>query len=869
MRKLITILLLFVSSFCFSQVHVKQTDFVGATSIFPWSSWSYNMPHFPFQPWDIALSDSLGQRSDRFEIKRTDTGVVDHWRTELKNLGDTAFLNYNAFYLYDFYFPTWLGVNSTPYVVGQFQIRAPVGSPHLAIQIYQKRIYVGQNVYNQQTGINTRRTWIIGEWTPGQTVQIAFKVKIRNDASGNFKVYLNGQLAVGTPAVPAWGPPIAGAVPEVMDINGSNWSTYPNGLIASRPMLTWGIYMWNLKDALYPATTVLYLKKILVADSTVDYTQYLRKPLSINAGLDVTATQPVTSIHLVSTPIGGVTPYKTYLWEKIAGPTGGTILSPGIAQTDIQTLNIGTYQYRITVTDFANTVAKDTVQVTINQAPNNPPVANAGNDTTITLPANSANLNASLSTDDGTISAYLWTKTSGPASGTITNANIVSTTVTGMVQGTYTFTVRVTDNNGSSSTATKRVTVLPAIPPPNQPPVANAGGNTTITLPTSTAPLNASASTDPDGTIVAYLWTKISGGAATITSATSAITTVTGLVAGNYTFRIKVTDNNGDTGIATKQVTVNPAIIPPLLVSLTGTDILCYSGSTGAVSSSVTGGTAPYTYLWTTGATTTGITSLIAGGYSVAVTDANNSTRTAAIILNQTDTFIVNASYGTISVPLGTTTVTLSATGGKPPYTGTTVYTLQGVGSHTYSLTDANGCNASITINIPLTPTPMSLTLTPAHPICAGYLTGVIITNISGGVAPYTFVWTNPYGFLGPDDSTTSQNLARLAASSYTLVAYDSNGDSITATTAIVDPPLLNAYESHTTIQYVGGNSTVTITSNGGTGIVAGTGSFVRVAGTWPFTVTDANGCTNTILVVIPDGAQRPLPKKYKVRKHL
>src|SRR5665811_565191 len=79
-----------------------------------------------------------------------------------------------------------------------------------------------------------------------------------------------------------------------------------------------------------------------------------------------------------------------------------------------------------------------------------------------------------------------------------------------------------------------------------------------ITLPTSTVSLTGSG-TDPDGSIATYFWTKISGGAGTITNATSSATTVTGLVQGVYKFELNVTDNNGATGTDTIQVTVNAA----------------------------------------------------------------------------------------------------------------------------------------------------------------------------------------------------------------------------------------------------------------------------------------------------------------------
>lgn len=92
----------------------------------------------------------------------------------------------------------------------------------------------------------------------------------------------------------------------------------------------------------------------------------------------------------------------------------------------------------------------------------------------------------------------------------------------------------------------------------NQSPVAAAGSDQTITLPTSSVTLNASGSTDADGTISTYAWTKISGGPATIASPSASSTSVTGLIEGTYVFRVTVTDDDGATGTDDITVRVNP-----------------------------------------------------------------------------------------------------------------------------------------------------------------------------------------------------------------------------------------------------------------------------------------------------------------------
>jgi len=94
---------------------------------------------------------------------------------------------------------------------------------------------------------------------------------------------------------------------------------------------------------------------------------------------------------------------------------------------------------------------------------NQPPIARAGNDSTITLPVDSVALDGSASTDpNGVIAAYAWTKLSGPSSFSIANSNAARTLVTGLVKGVYRFQLKVTDAGGLFSTDTMQVKVVAA-----------------------------------------------------------------------------------------------------------------------------------------------------------------------------------------------------------------------------------------------------------------------------------------------------------------------------------------------------------------------------------------------------------------------
>ncbi len=98
----------------------------------------------------------------------------------------------------------------------------------------------------------------------------------------------------------------------------------------------------------------------------------------------------------------------------------------------------------------------------------------------------------------------------------------------------------------------------------NKPPVACAGADQVITLPTDVATLNASCSTDPDNLIMGYVWTKIAGASATIVNPNGVQTQVTGLLKGTYQFELTATDAGGLFSKDTMQVTVNPDLSLPI-----------------------------------------------------------------------------------------------------------------------------------------------------------------------------------------------------------------------------------------------------------------------------------------------------------------
>lgn len=289
-----------------------------------------------------------------------------------------------------------------------------------------------------------------------------------------------------------------------------------------------------------------------------------KPPIAI-AGLDQAITLPTDSVSLdgkrSNDPDGTI---SVWLWTKISGPASFDILKPADSTTLVKILTAGTYQFELKVTDDKGLSAKDTMQVIVDTVAitNQPPVANAGPDQTITFPANTVTLNGSASTDpDNNITAYSWTKISGPSSSSINNAGEVQTQVTSLVEGVYQFELKVTDAGGLFAMDTMQVIVDTLAT--NRPPVADAGADQTIFLPTNTVTLDGSASTDPDNNIIAFVWTKISGPSSFSISNQNAVQTqVTNLTEGIYQFELKVTDATGLFAKDTARLTVvNQALI--------------------------------------------------------------------------------------------------------------------------------------------------------------------------------------------------------------------------------------------------------------------------------------------------------------------
>ncbi len=171
-------------------------------------------------------------------------------------------------------------------------------------------------------------------------------------------------------------------------------------------------------------------------------------------------------------------------------------------------------------------------------ANNKLPFANAGSDQTVNK--TKINILGSGYDTDGSINTYSWDKITGPSI-TCDNFQSAELKLTNLQAGVYVFRLKVTDDSGNSDSDYITVTVeLNG----NVEPVANAGEDKTVELPTNAVTLQGSGS-DDDGSIVAYSWTQVSGVSALLNGENTATLSALSLVEGSYVFRLSVKDNMG------------------------------------------------------------------------------------------------------------------------------------------------------------------------------------------------------------------------------------------------------------------------------------------------------------------------------------
>jgi hypothetical protein len=339
-----------------------------------------------------------------------------------------------------------------------------------------------------------------------------------------------------------------------------------------------------------------------------------------------------------------------------------------------------------------------------------------------------------------------------------------------------------------------------------------------------------------------YLWSN------------SAVTEdINGLEAGSYT--LTVTDNNGCTAEGSAATISEPAMLTLALDSTT--DNPCHGNSHGNVYVTAGGGTLPYSFNWSNGATTEDLTQVPANTYTVTLTDANGCTAvpvTATVNEPSLLTAVVDSSKNVSCNGGSDGAVYVTVDGGTPGYTyvwsnGPTTEDITGLSANTYELTatDANGCTVAVSQAI-TEPTPLNPTVDSIVAVkCYGGNTGGIYISVTGGTSPYSYSWSN---------GSTNQDLVGVPAGNYTGTLTDANGcTSSSPSLTVTQPASALSATSVSSNQIQGGvQGSVNLSVSGGTlpysfnwsnGATTEDLSSVP-AGIYTCTITDANGCTIT-----------------------
>lgn len=550
------------------------------------------------------------------------------------------------------------------------------------------------------------------------------------------------------------------------------------------------VYLWS------DGQTVGTAQNLTPGDYSVTVTDILgcqaTGTVTVEAAIEVELTVQLDEANNAATIIatGGDEPY-TYSWSHdntITTPTA-TNLVPG-------------EEYTVTVTDRNGCPATITFRV-----PNNSPL-----DIDVETQG--------TCTDEATGSATL-TVTGGVEPYTIEwNTGSTGETIESLAPGDY--SVTVTDAQGNTQTISFTIEGIE------------------LALDFDTTPQGCTAE---DGTATV----NVEGGTAPYTfewSNDQTTQTIEELAFGTY--QVTVEDENGCS--AEDEITIDRKQIA---LETTAINAGCNDENSGSAIVVATGGTAPYTYEWSNGASVDTLTNIAAGFYEVVVSDATGCEEAAFVTIEQDENITVEAS----ATPTGCTnpdgTVVVTPQTGDAPFTyiwstGDNTATIEGLEEGTYSVTvvDANGCSGEAEATVESTNVNLELDVTNAG--CEGEATGAATVTPVGGNEPYTYAWSN---------GASTPTIENVQPGFYEVTVTDATGcEKIEEIN--IEKESINLTTTSQNISCTGGTlgAATVVSVDGGTApfnyewsndIVADSAAVDLEAGEYLVTVTDANGCTS------------------------
>ncbi|MBN2668355.1 MAG: gliding motility-associated C-terminal domain-containing protein [Bacteroidales bacterium] len=564
------------------------------------------------------------------------------------------------------------------------------------------------------------------------------------------------------------------------------------------------------------------------------YTAYVTDSAGCVSSIDVNITQPSNLIAVISNESdalcnggnsgsatvdvsGGTAPYN-YTW--------GTTPSQTLATAN----NLSNGSYTVTVTDnhSCTTIA----------------VANISEPNAVSI--DSINFTSPMCYGENNGSARVVDITGGTSSGTYNVNWLTSPTQNGYQAvnlGFGTYTVVASDDNGCSDTAS--VTVI-------QPTLlqANVLGIDVLCNQSNDGYAIASAIGGTISSDFTYTWDA--------NAANQSNDTAFNLSAGHYL--VAISDDNGC--VDTASIDISEPTILNSIISFQ--NVSCYNGSDAFATVSTTGGTSPYSYLWSFNSETNDtLSNLSFGNYYVTTYDNNACFAVDTILINQPTELTVSAnSVNATCFGQDNGQVNLIVSGGTNPYTytwsngSTNQNIVDGAGTYSVIVIDNNNCSDTLS-SIINQPTALSSSFTISQPNC-GNNDGVASINPTGGIAPYQYYWETLVG-----NDTLSQTADSLYAGNYSVTIYDDNGCAFDTTASLTDLSAatisLDSIVHNRCFADSLGYAQVTVVSGGTapfmytwkkSGVIIQNGNEANIdslsAGSYSVIVTDDNGCASS-----------------------
>ncbi|MBL7806918.1 MAG: gliding motility-associated C-terminal domain-containing protein, partial [Saprospiraceae bacterium] len=420
------------------------------------------------------------------------------------------------------------------------------------------------------------------------------------------------------------------------------------------------------------------------------------------------------------------------------------------------------------------------------------------------------------------------------------NNGQVTPVVNGLTPGTY--TVTISDENGCSMAQSFTLD-------PGGAPVLS---NSEVIPVNCTGESNGQITVEVTGGVSPYQFQWSTGGISDL---------LTNLPAGDYT--LTATDANGC--LTTLQFTVTE---PPLLSLVGVIDSSTCATNSGNIAVTPQGGVSPFTYLWNDGQTTSALSAVLPGNYTLTTTDANGCSSSATYTILPGGSPLLAASTVTPASCFGNNdgSIVVSASGGVLPYQfnwstgqGTDSLISLQAGNYQLTITDANACTSVADFTV-TSPAVLNAVLGTQADTC-GQSTGAIQVTTSGGTAPYTYLWS---------DGSTAVNRLNLAEGPWEVTVTDVNGCLFTQSAAIIAVTILPQFLlPGDTLTCVKTSVNVTPDPAPSNWVfqwqtpdgmqLQGAGQTLGVAGQYSVTATNEFGCEIVQLVDIETDTQEPV----------